>query len=251
MIRAGVVCMVAALAFAPQAVAAGKLKAKFKVSASGRQTLTFHEESSYLGSDGETKRCVGTTTAEASWRATPRKPIYVFVQGSGKRARINLSDDRIGQGFEAAHLSGKATISRTVDYQQTAGCHNPPTACPKATGRATMYLVGTRERRGNVYAGIDEVRLPEGPDISCTVGSIFPGFTEPFGDAGPLLPRVKGDARALARSRILDPHRKRVKDSDTFKQPFSASDPEHGAATLSGTYTDHLKISLKRLKLKR
>jgi hypothetical protein len=251
MLRLGVVCIAATLAFAPQAAAVGKLKAKFKVvSASGRQTLSFHEESSYLGSDGETKRCVGTTTAEASWRTTPPKTVYVFVSGSGKRARITLSDDRVGQGFEAAHPRGKATVSRTVDYQETAGCHDPPTACPKATGRATMYLVGTRERLGNVYGGIDKVRLPEGPDLSCTVGSIFPGFTEPFGDAGPLFPRVKGEARVLARSRILDPHRKRVKDSDTFEQPFSASDPEHGA-TLSGTYTDHLKISLKRLKLKR
>jgi hypothetical protein len=248
MIRLGVVCIAAALAFAPQAAAAAKLKAKFKVvSASGRQTLSFHEESTeYTG-----ERCVGTTTAEASWRTTPRKPIYVFVQGSGKRARINLSDDRVGQGFEAAHLPGKATVSRTVDYQETGGCHDPPTACPKATGRATLYLVGTRERLGNVYAGIDKVRLPEGPDLSCTVGSIFPGFTEPFGTyTGPLFPRIKVYARALARSRILDPHRKRVKDSDTVKQPFSASDPASGA-TLSGTYTDHLAITLKRLKLKR
>src|SRR4051812_17367208 len=138
MVRVGVVCMAVTLAFAPQAAAAGKLKGKFKVSASGRQTLTFHEESSYLGSDGETKRCVGTTTAEASWRTTTPKTVYVFVSGSGKRARITLSDDRVGQGFEAAHPRGKATVSRTVDYQQTAGCHRPPTACPKATGRARM-----------------------------------------------------------------------------------------------------------------
>jgi hypothetical protein len=250
MIRAGVVCIAAAsLAFAPEAAAVGRLKAKFKVSASGSQSLTFHEESTdYTGG----RRCVGTTTAEASWRATPRKPIYVFVRGSGKRARITLSDDRVGQDYESAHVSGKATVSRTVDYQETAGCHDPPSACPKATGRATMYLVGTRERLGNVYAGIEKLRLPEGPDISCTVGAIFPGFTDPFGsDAVPLFPRVKGEARALARSRILDPHRKRVKDSDTYEQPFSGSDPEHGAATLSGTYTDHLAIKLKRLKLKR
>jgi hypothetical protein len=240
MIRVGVVCMAATLAFAPQAAAVGKLKAKFKVvSASGRQTLTFHEESmEYTG-----ERCVGTTTAEASWRTTPPKTIYVFVGGSGKRARINLSDDRVGQAFDSARLPGKATVSRTVDYQETAGCHRPPTACPKATGRATLYLVGTRERVGNVYAGIDKVRLPEGPDISCTVGAIFPGFTDPFGsDAVPLFPRVKVYAQALARSRILDPHRNRVKDSDTVKQPFSASDP---------AYTDHLAITLKRLKLKR
>src|SRR3954454_18115297 len=111
MIRVGVVCLAATLAFAPQAGAVGKLKGKFKVvSASGSWSLSFPEE----GTEYRGERCVGTTTAEASWRATPRKPIYVFVQGSGKRARINLSDDRVGQGFEAAHLAGKATVSRTV-----------------------------------------------------------------------------------------------------------------------------------------
>lgn len=248
MIRVGVVCMVATLAFAPQAAAVGKLKAKFKVvSASGRQSLSFHEESTdYMG-----RRCVGTTTAEASWRTTPPKTVYVFA-GSGRRARINLSDDRVAQAFDSARLPGTATVSRTVDYQETAGCHRAPTACPKATGRATLYLVGTRERLGNVYAGIDVVRLPEGIDADCeTATPLAPGLTDPFGtDAKSLFPKIKVYARALSRSRILDPHRKRVKDSDAVKQPFSGSDPEYGA-TLSGTYTDHLKISLKRLKLKR
>jgi hypothetical protein len=241
--------MAATLAFAPQAAAVGKLKAKFKVvSASGRQTLSFHEESSYLGSDGETKRCVGTTTAEATWRTTPPKTIYVFVSGSGKRARPNLWGDRAGKAL--VRLPGRATVSRSLDYQETAGCHREPTACPKATGPARMYLAGNQARRKSIYAGIDEVRLPEGIDLSCKIGAIFPGFTDPFGDASSLFPKIKVYAAAVLRTRLLNPHRKRVKDSDTVEQPFSASDPEHGA-TLSGTYTDHLKISLKRLKLKR
>jgi hypothetical protein len=253
MIRAGVVCMAATLAFAPQAAAVGKLRAKFKVvSASGSQSLTFHEESSdYMG-----RRCVGTTTGEVTWWTTPPKTVYVFTKGAGRRARTNISGDRVSQTYDIARLPGKATVSRTVDYQETAGCHRAPTACPKATGPAKVYLQGTStgEHRKNVNGGIDAVRLPAGIDNTCeAVAPIAPGITEPFGtNALSLFPKLKVYAWAVPRSRLLDPHRKRVKGSETVKQPFSDSetDPDF-AATLSGTYTDHLKISLKRLKLKR
>jgi len=235
MIRVGVVCMAAMLAFAPQAVAVGgKLKAKFKVvSASGSQSVSFHEESS----DSTGERCVGTTTAEFTWRTTPPKTIYVFVKGAGKRARPNISADRVAQAYDVARLPGKATVSRSVDYQETAGCHRAPTACPKATGPATLYLLGTRGRLGSVESGIDVVRLPEGLDASCEAATSFaPGLTRPFGtDAVSLFPRLTVYAWAIPRSRLLDPHRKRVKDSKTVKQPFSGSDPEYGA-TLSGRH---------------
>jgi hypothetical protein len=250
MMRLGVAVMSAALALAPQAAAAGKLKGKFKVvSASGRSTLTFHEDTTdYMG-----RRCVGTTTAEASWRATLPKTFYVVQFHSGRSARIGLSDDRVGQILESAHVRAVATVVRTVDYQETAGCNQPPTPCPNATRRATVYLTGTRERHGgSVFANIVQFRQPEGVDLDCTgfQSTVFPGFTEPFGDYNTqLFPRIKDGAQALARRRLVDPHRKRVKDSDTYEQPFSRSstDPER-PATLSGVFTDHLQISLKRLK---
>jgi hypothetical protein len=251
MTRLGVLCAVAALAFAPQAADAAKLKGKFKVlSASGRQTLTFHEDVTDFSGD----RCAGTTTAEASWRARLPKTFYVFQFHSGRSARIGLSDDRVGQVLDSAHVRAVATVVRTVDYQVTAGCRQPPTPCPGATRRATVYLTGTRERHGgSVFASIVQFAQPQGVDLSCTgfQSPVFPGFTDPFGTyERQLFPRIKDAAQALSRRKVIDPHRKRVKDSDTYQLPFSANDPQN-AASLSGLYTDHLEISLKRLKLKR
>jgi hypothetical protein len=250
MVRLGVLCVAATLAFAPQAAATGKLKAKFKVlSASGRLTQTFHEEGSHINSEGQTVRCVGTTTAEATWRTTKPMTAYVFVR-RGKN--IEISGDRVGQILDFAPFTGTATVSRLLDYQETAGCHKELTACPKATGPARMYLAGNQGRRKSIVASIDRVRLPESFDLSCKVGGL-PGFTDPFGsEAGPLLPRFKVYAAAVLRSRLLNRHRKRLKDSVTVKQPFSeaSTDPDF-PATLSGIYTDHTEISLKRLKLKR
>jgi hypothetical protein len=245
------VCMAAALTFAPQAAAVGKLKAKFKVvSASGSETLSFHEDG--LTSPGE--RCVGTTTSKVSWRATRAATLYVFVRRVGGRLRTTLSADRVGEAYEAVPLIGRATVSRSVSYQETAGCQEQPTDCPKTTGLAKPFLTGTPNRRGSVNGGIDVVRLPQGVDPACGAGGpIAAGIVLPFGNAAmrALLPKITVSAFAVPRGRLLDPRRKRIKDSVTVKEPLSGAVDEADQATVSGTYTDHIAITLKRLKLKR
>ena len=202
------------------------------------------------------RRCVGTTAAEASWRTTLRKTIYVHAEpGSTRPIRLSVNrsgKDRYGQNATTVFLPGEATISRTVDYQETAGCFDAPTPCPKVTVRVQVSLTGTRKRlgNGNVFGGIRKV--PESLEFSCQASTVFPGFIDPFGsDAVRLFPRTWVTAQALPRSRLLDRRRMRVKDSHFVEQPFSGSSPEYGAATLSGNYTDRLAVSLKRLRLKR
>jgi hypothetical protein len=251
MIRLGVVCMAATLAFAPQAAAVGKLKAKFKVvSASGSESLSFHED----GVTSTDERCVGTTASKVSWRTTRPKTVYLFVRRAGGKVRLTLSADRVGEAYEAVFLRGKATVSRSVSYQQTAGCQEQPVNCPKLTASAQPFITGTDERRGSVNAGIDIIRWPKGIDDSCDVSApVAAGIALPFGNAAgrALLPEITANAWAVPRGRLLDPHRKTIKDSVTVKQPLSATADGADQATVSGTYTDHLKISLKRLKLKR
>lgn len=241
--------MAAALTFAPQAAAAAKPKAKFKVvSAKGTETLSFREEG--LTSTGE--RCVGTTTSKVSWRTTRAKTVYAFVRRGG--GRTTLSADRVSQGYEAVPLIGRATVSRSVSYQETAGCQEQPTVCPKATGPAEPFLAGTSKRRGSVVGGIVAVRLPQGVDPGCgAAGEIAAGIALPFGNAArrALLPKFTVSAFAVPVGRLLDPRRKRIKDSVTVKEPLSAAVDFADKATVSGTYTDHIAITLKRLKLKR
>jgi hypothetical protein len=45
------------------------------------------------------------------------------------------------------------------------------------------------------------------------------------------------------------PDRMWLKDSVTIKEPLAGTYDADGQATVSGTYTDHLAITLKRLKL--
>jgi hypothetical protein len=62
---------------------------------------------------------------------------------------------------------------------------------------------------------------------------------------------ITASAFAVPRGRLLDPHRKKIKDSVTVKQPLSGTDKGGNGATVSGTYIDHIAITLKRLTLKR
>jgi hypothetical protein len=234
-----------ALAFAPQAAAKLEPKAKFKVlSASGREALSFQE--SGVTSLGDS--CVGSSSSQFSWQTTRPKTVYVFVRRVSAfhgRATI-LSTDRVARSFEFVPLVGKATVSRSVSYTDTAGCEEEPTDCPATTAPAEPFLTGTPEAGGSVNGGLDIIHLPGSVDSSCA------RLANPFGNAaGFALPSPRVSAFAIARSRLLDPKRKRVTGSATVKQPLSGT--AHGAdqATASGTYTDHLAITLKRLKLKR
>ena len=243
--------MAIALIFAPQAAAGPKPKAKFKiVSASGREALSFQED----GTTSTGTRCVGSTESEVRWRMTRPLILYVFVYRYGGKPGTSLSTDRIGERYDAVPIVGQATMSRTVNYSETEGCDGQPTNCPETTAPADPFLTGTLHGPTSVNAGIDEVHPPRGFDPSCEgYGGIAFGISPPFGNAAmhALLPQISASAFAVPRRRLLDTSRKRIHDSVTVEQPLSGSEEGADQATVSGTYTDHLAITLKRLPLRR
>jgi hypothetical protein len=248
----GTASLAIGLAFVPQAAAKLAPEAKFKVqSVSGREALSFQE-------DGQTStgtRCVGTTSSEVTWRSTRPATVYVFVKrvSAFHRKATILSADRVGQSFESVPVAGKATVARSVSYTETAGCEEEPTNCPETTAPAKPFLTGTAEPSGSVNGGLDIIHLPPGVDRSSgDAGPIAAGIVGPFGNAaGFALPSPTVSAFAIPRSRLLDRKRERLKDSVTVKEPLSGTYDAADQATASGTYTDHLAIKLKRLKLKR
>jgi hypothetical protein len=247
----GIGFMAIALTFAPQAAARAEPKAKFRiVSVSGRETLSFQEETQT--SDG--KRCVGTTESRVSWRSTRPVTVYVFVRRAGTKVRTILSADRVAETYESVPIAGEATVSRSISYQETAGCAEDPIGCPETKGRAKPFLTGTTERRGSVNGGIDVVDLPPGVDPSCEETSgIAAGLAAPFGGTGArtALGRLTVSAFAMPRRRLLDPRRKRIHDSVTVEQQLGGTYDGSDQASASGTYTDHLAIRLRRLNPRR
>ena len=243
--------MAIALMFATQAAARPEPKAKFKVvSASGREALSFQEE----GETSTGTRCVGATESQVTWRLTRPVIVYVFVFRYGGKPGTSLSADRVGERYESVPLPGEATTSRSVNYSQTDGCDGEPANCPATTAPAEPFLTGTLHGPPSVNAGIDTVHWPRGVDPSCRVSHpIAAGITLPFGNAAmhELLGQITASAFAVPRRRLLDPRRRRVHDSVTVEQPLSGSYDAADKATFSGTYTDHLAITLKRLKLRR
>jgi hypothetical protein len=245
----GIASMAIALMLASQAAARPQPKAKFRiVSASGREALSFQED----GTTSTGTRCVGSTESEVRWRMTKPLTVYVFVYRYGGRPGTSLSTDRVGERYDAVPIVGQATMSRAVDYSETAGCDEEPTNCPEATAPAEPFLTGTLHGPTSVNAGIDVVHVPRGFDPSCRgYGGIAFGISPPFGNAAmhALLPQISASAWAVPRRRLLDPSRRRLHDSVTVEQPLSGSEDGADQATVSGTYTDHLAITLKRLPL--
>jgi hypothetical protein len=99
----------------------------------------------------------------------------------------------------------------------------------------------------SVNAGINVVHVPRGVDPSCRRSQpIAFGVSPPFGDAASdtLLAKISASAFAVPRRRLLDPSRKRIHDSVTVEQPLSGTYDGADQATISGTYTDHLAITL-------
>jgi hypothetical protein len=167
--------------------------------------------------------------------------VYVFLKylSAYHRKSIVVSPDRTAVSFDYAPFVPEVTFSRSVSYTETAGCGEKPTNRPRTEERAKGGLTGTPSRRRSLFGHLYSVR-----------GA---AVTPPFGSAAQnALPRSKRLAYAMPRSPLLDPKRKRLKDSVTVKEPFSRSWHNFGEhATVSGTYTHHLAITLKRLKLKR
>jgi hypothetical protein len=243
--------MAIALALAPQAAASPEPKAKFRiVSASGREALSFQED----GTTSTGDRCVGATESQVRWRMTRPIVVYVFVYRYGGKPGTALSVDRVGERYDAVHLVGEATTSRSVDYSETDGCDGKPTNCPETTAPAEPFLSGTLHGPMSLNAGIDVVHWPRGLALTCRVGApIAAGITLPWGNAAmhTLLGEISANAWAVPRRRLLDPRRRRVHDSVTIEQPISGTYDAADQATVSGTYTDHLAITLKRLRLRK
>ena len=146
--------MAIVLTFAPQATARPEPKAKFKiVSASGREALSFQED----GTTSTGTRCVGATESQVRWRMTRPLIVYVFVYRYSGRPGTSLSTDRIGERYDSVPLIGEATVSRSVDYSETAGCEETPVNCPELTAPAEPFITGTLRGPASVNAGIDIV----------------------------------------------------------------------------------------------
>ncbi|MET0614970.1 MAG: hypothetical protein ABW142_05955 [Thermoleophilaceae bacterium] len=253
----GVVAIVVALALVPPAAAELQPKAKFRlVSASGREALSFQEEGTASGTTSH--RCVGTSTSEVRWHTTRPVTLYVYVFRYGGKPGTSLSTDRTPERYDVTYLPGRATTSRSVNYSETAGCDGEPTNCPETTAPASPFLTGLLHGPMSVNAGIDKVRVPSGFDASCRgAAEIAFGVSLPFGNAAMHLVlealSETDSAWAVPRRQLLDPRRKRIHDSVTVEAPVSGTtDPAFAdQATVSGTATDHLEITLKRLKLNR
>ena len=249
----GIASTAIVLILVPQAAARPEPKAKFKiVSASGREALSFQED----GTTDEGRRCAGATESEVRWRMTRPVVVYVFVFRYGGKPGTSLSTDRVGRRYNAISLVGQATTSRSVDYSATDGCEEAPVNCPEITSPAEPFLTGTFNGPPSINAGIDIVHWPRGGDPSCDVSHpIAAGIAVPFGINGlaqALSSKITASAAAVPRRRLLDPRRRRVHDSVTLDQTLSASyDAGGDQASASGTYTDHLAITLKRLTLRR
>jgi hypothetical protein len=228
------------LAFAMPASAKDGLAAKFKVvSASGSESLSFHEESTYRG-----ESCVGNTSSKVSWESTRPRNLYVtvrFVSAYHRTATV-LSTTRETRSFTSVPLAGTATVSRSVDYQETANCNGEPTACPETTAKARPFLTGTPNPRGGVYGGVDRIHL-RGELYNRICGSLRRPWND---DSEQALGFPKKVAEVIPRKQLLDPHRKVLHGSVTVQEPIGG---KHRGANASGTYTGHLKVKLKRLKL--
>jgi hypothetical protein len=241
------------MAVVPQAAAKVEPKAKFKLlSLSGGQTLGFHEEGESLTSPTMTARCVGTSTSRVDFRSTKRVTLYVFTgkTGQGPLTIVSPDPDR-HHAFEPVPLVGEATVSRSVNYPETAGCSETPTNCPETTAAADATLVGTHEADGSL-ALIEpiDVHLPGGVDPGC--GEHGTPYTGGGGTALGLCNCVSYvSAEAIPKRQLLDPKRKRVRANVTDETPLAGRfDSGDTHVTASGTLTSRLAVVLKRLPLK-
>src|SRR5215213_8281308 len=132
----GIASVAIGLALAPQAAARIAPKAKFRVvSASGVETLSFHED------DGDTSSsdgCVGAAESRVSWRMTRPRTVFVFLyDGLSVSAGIDdvhlprtLADICGGSGIAAG-----IAVPFTYEARQALGL---PTVSARAISRRQL-----------------------------------------------------------------------------------------------------------------
>ena len=219
-----------------QVASAAQPVAKFKVlAASGSETLSFQEQ----GVDDRGDACNGTTEWTASWRSTRPTKIYVFLKRvKGKQSAV-LSADLDPEKFDLVGLKGEGTVSLSSNYPQSVGCQSEPESCPAATGPAEPFLTGTSDPGGSVNGGVSDIRLPPGAGAACSTFIPFPRNDEVRFD-------IRASAFVIPRSELVG-KKKRLSGSATATEQVGDSGSQ---ATASGTFTEQLSVTLKRLKLK-
>jgi hypothetical protein len=232
------------LTLTPAAEAKFLDQAKFKLlSMSGSEAVTFSEDSTT--STGS--RCVGTTSARIGFRSLERPTVYVFLKQVHGDVRTILAPDPDPRNFDLIYLHGEATISRSVSYQETAGCDQqaPPTDCPETTVPAEPFILGTAEPSGGVGAsGERTFEVPSGYPEDCD------NLTHGFGSVG--VPNPTVSTQAIPRKQLFNEKRARLEDSVAVEEPLAKTvgPPSADTGTASGTYKEELSVELKRLKLK-
>ncbi len=218
-------------------------QAKFKLlSLSGAEAMTWSEDSTT--STGS--RCVGTGSMRIGFRSTERTTVYVFLKHVHGDLRTIVAPDPDPRNFDLVYLDGEATISRSVSYQETAGCdpQRPPMDCPETTVPAEPFIQGTAEPSGGVGAsGEGTFEVPPGYPEDCA--RLRSGFL--IG-----LPSPTVFARAFPRSQLFNEKKKRLGGSVAVEEPLATTlgPPYADTGTASGTYTEELAVELKRLRLK-
>ena len=105
----------------------------------------------------------------------------------------------------------KATVSRSVDYQETAGCDQKPVDCPQTTSQAKLSLNGTPDAGASLYGGVDSIRL-HGPLRNHFCDQLQMPFVY---DARQALGTPKKVAFAVPRKQLLDPQSAHLADQRT------------------------------------
>jgi hypothetical protein len=236
--------LVVPLLLAPQAEAKFLDQAKFKILLlSGAEALTFYEdgEGTFDPETGNYARCTGTTSSRISYRSTRPATAFVFLKRIHGAVRTNFSPDSDPRNFDTVPMKGEATLSRSVDYQETAGCDAPPSACPVTTVPAAPIVLGTSEPSAGVGSSVTD--LPGDSDCE--------GLRPPFGQASRLsLPDPTIFARVIPRAQLFNEKRKRLEGSVFVEEQLIGTYDEPNDATASGTYSEEMAVTLKRLKFK-
>lgn len=235
--------LVLALSLAPAAEAKKFLdQAKFKLlSLSGNTTLTWTEDSTSTGN----RRCAGTTISRLSVRSTQQPTLYVFLK-EFHGLRTIVAPDPDFNNLDSVKLAGQARMSRSVDYQETAGCdQRPPAECPEASSNARISGT-TDDPRGGIAWFVEDTWPPGYPE-SCTILD----NDVPFG--GTRFERPTKFASAIPRKDLFDEKKGRLSGSVSIEEPLAQA-PSAGASiqgTVTANFTDELSVKLKRLDLKK
>jgi hypothetical protein len=216
--------------------------AKFKLlSMSGRQEVTYSEQDTDSSGDA----CIGTTQWGLSYRSTKPVKFYVFLRQIERRPATVLSTEPKTSKFSIVPVEGEATTFLRRDYSATTSCAGDAEAeCPGTpTGGTTEVFVDGNFgiRAGSMGAGVSG-GIP-GVDFLCEFRPLPLNSSEvEFEDVA--------FATAISRRQLLG-KQKRLEGTGRDEVPLvdTATGP-FDDATASGTSTEEISVSLKRLKLK-